>query len=53
MLMRCTVDLPAFGLNRISSSGSLLAHMRRHVTFSPDTVFEYHLATNEYTMFIW
>ena len=45
----CTVDLPAFELKwsyylmilfEISDSRLLLARMRRHVTFTPDTVFE-------------
>jgi len=36
------------GFEEISGSGSLLARMRRHVTFTPDTVFENQWTSTDY-----
>ena len=37
--------------SEISDSGLLLARMRRHVTFTPDTVFVNQLTSKEYRTF--
>ena len=37
--------------SEISDSGLLLARMRRHVTFTPDTVFENRRTSKEYRTF--